>query len=280
MDIKENKEIRPIQRDIRFFVFGLFILYLIGCAILSLTLGFFKEWGLIERSENGIYFSVDAVNADLIEFYNAFNAPRRVYLQMLKGNLFITVLFSLVLFAAFMRLTSSRKNKGARADNQDESNQDLIPLPFGIDFVILDLPGSTKEGVFLSIAEFVERKSLIKDSRRLKESFLERERLGSSAIGSGIALPEACFVDMPKEYVLILCRLKEKIDFDSIDSLPVSILLVFLCREKNKISRLKPVMRLIDILRPESYQKRFLEVTDEQEACRLLQEADASAPRY
>jgi len=272
--MKDNGRTRTIGRDIRFFVFGLFVIYFIGCAILALTLGFFTDWGLIERGKNGIYFSIDESGTELVEFYNVFNTPKLVYLQLLREYPFLTILLSLASFLALMRLPSSReKNKISGVINETKNNEKPFQNPFGIDFIILDLPGLTREEVFSAIAKFIEEKGLTKESKGIKERFMEKERLGSTGIGGGIALPEACFIDMVKEYVLILCRLKEKIDFDSIDSEPVSILLVFLCRGKNEISRLKPIMRLIEFLGSEVYKKRFLDAMNEQDCYRILEEA-------
>lgn len=56
---------------------------------------------------------------------------------------------------------------------------------------------------------------------------LKREELGSTGIGGGIAIPHARLPDLQRPYAL-LARLKDPMEFDSIDGQPVDIVIVLL----------------------------------------------------
>ena len=63
-----------------------------------------------------------------------------------------------------------------------------------VDSIILDLAGKTKEEVLFNIVKFAKQKKLIKDEQLIYKKFLNREQLGTTAIGQGVALPEACWI--------------------------------------------------------------------------------------
>lgn len=126
------------------------------------------------------------------------------------------------------------------------------------DLIILDLEGKTKEDVLLNIAKFVKEKGLIKDERIVYQKFLDREMSGTTAIGAGVALPEACWIEMARPYSFILCRAKEDIDFNSVDKKPVRIILASLGGDKEDLTRMKHITRLVKALKSVHFRTMFL----------------------
>ncbi|HHT9138649.1 MAG TPA: PTS sugar transporter subunit IIA [Candidatus Wunengus sp. YC60] len=139
-----------------------------------------------------------------------------------------------------------------------------------VDSIILDLAGKTKEEVLLNIVKFAKQEKLIQDEQLVYSKFLQREQLGTTAIGKGIALPEACWTEMSKPYVFILCRTKELVDFNSLDGKPVRIILVSLGRDKADLTRLKPMARLAKLLKSKEFRNNFLKVRSIDKAQLLL----------
>ena len=137
--------------------------------------------------------------------------------------------------------------------------------------VILDLEGKTKEDILLNIAKFAKEKGLIKNEQIVYQKFLEREQRGATGIGNGIALPEACWIEMNRPYAFILCRTKESIDFQSLDGKPVRIILASLGRDKNDLTRLKQMANLTKFLKTQKLMERFLNAQSRDEVYALLQ---------
>ena len=127
-----------------------------------------------------------------------------------------------------------------------------------VDSIILDLAGKTKEEVFLNISKFAKQGKLIKDEQLIYRQFLKREQLGTTAIGKGVALPEACWMAMSRPYVFILCRTKELVDFNSLDGKPVRIILASLGRDKADLTRLRPMAKLARLLKNNEFRDSFL----------------------
>jgi len=128
------------------------------------------------------------------------------------------------------------------------------------DSIILDLAGKTKEEVLLNISKFAKQEKLIKDEQLIYRKFLEREQLGTTAIGKGVALPEACWIAMSRPYAFILCRTKKPVNFNSLDGKPVRIILVSLGRDKADLTRLKPLAKLARLLKNSEFRDSFLNV--------------------
>jgi len=139
-----------------------------------------------------------------------------------------------------------------------------------LDSIILDLEGKTKEEVLLNIAKFAKQEKLIKDEYPIYRKFLEREQLGTTAIGKGVALPEACWIAMSRPYAFILCRTKEPVDFNSLDGKPVRLILVALGGNKTDLTRLKPMVKLTRLLKNREFRNSFLNVKNTEDVYSLL----------
>ncbi len=89
------------------------------------------------------------------------------------------------------------------------------------DRILLDLKAKDKEGV---LREMVSVLNLPKDKEDLLiSSLMQREKLGSTGIGKGIAIPHCRSVAVDN-ITLIVGISKEGVDFDSLDGKPVHII--------------------------------------------------------
>lgn len=85
------------------------------------------------------------------------------------------------------------------------------------------VPGSSKKKVLEQIAHYVTSEFPDLDETSLYNSLLNRERLGSTGIGQGIAIPH-CRLENCHKVIGVLLTLSEPIPFDAIDNEPVDLL--------------------------------------------------------
>src|SRR5260370_18658568 len=106
---------------------------------------------------------------------------------------------------------------------------EIADLLTGPDAVLANLKASGKKAL---LAELASRgATLFKlDERRLFDRLLERERLGSTGIGGGIAIPHARLSTLAKP-IGLFARLPQPIDFDALDDPPVPILFLLTAPE-------------------------------------------------
>ena len=86
------------------------------------------------------------------------------------------------------------------------------------------------------------------EERLIYETLLQRERLGSTGIGEGIAIPHGKLPKLDRLFGL-LARLDRPIDFEALDAQPVDILFLLLAPEGAGADHLKALARVARVLR-------------------------------
>jgi len=120
----------------------------------------------------------------------------------------------------------------------------------GPDAVLACVKASGKKALLAELAG--KAAALYKlDERRLFDRLLERERLGSTGIGGGIAIPHGRMADLSKP-VGLFARLGHPVDFDSIDERPVDTVFLLLAPEGAGADHLKALARVSRLLRDRS----------------------------
>src|SRR5579883_2436378 len=84
--------------------------------------------------------------------------------------------------------------------------------------------------------------------RRIFETLLERERLGTTGVGNGIAIPHGKLGELKRLYGLF-ARLDRPIDFDAIDEQPIDLVFLLLAPEGAGADHLKALARVSRLLR-------------------------------
>jgi PTS system nitrogen regulatory IIA component len=84
--------------------------------------------------------------------------------------------------------------------------------------------------------------------RRIFEVLVERERLGTTGVGNGIAIPHGKLSELTSLSALF-ARLETPIDFDAIDDQPVDLICVLLAPESAGADHLKALARVSRLLR-------------------------------
>lgn len=93
-----------------------------------------------------------------------------------------------------------------------------------IDRIVLDATGSSKKNLLEMAARFLADAESDVDERVIFESLCQRERLGSTGLGGGVAIPHAR-VHNQKELRACLIRLRHPVNFDAPDGQAVDTVL-------------------------------------------------------
>ncbi len=86
------------------------------------------------------------------------------------------------------------------------------------------------------------------DERFIFDALLQRERLGSTGVGRGIAIPHARLPGLDK-IATVFAQLEDPIDFDCADGEPVDLVFVLLAPEQAGADHLKALARISRVLR-------------------------------
>ena len=85
-------------------------------------------------------------------------------------------------------------------------------------------------------------------AREIFDTLLQRERLGSTGLGRGIAIPHVKFKSL-KKIVCLFARLETPIDFESLDNEPVDLIFLLLAPEHASGDHLKALARISRLMR-------------------------------
>jgi PTS system nitrogen regulatory IIA component len=113
--------------------------------------------------------------------------------------------------------------------------------------VLADLSASGRKQVLHALAELAER-TLGVDARPVLEAVMERERLGSTGVGEGVAIPHARSPLVDSVYG-VFARLKTPVDFDAIDGRPADLVFMLLAPEDSGAEHLKALARVSRLFR-------------------------------
>ncbi|MFQ5356099.1 MAG: PTS sugar transporter subunit IIA, partial [Mariprofundaceae bacterium] len=125
------------------------------------------------------------------------------------------------------------------------------------DHVLLDSQANCRRGLITELTKMLPNI----DSDLALEVIMSRERLGSTGIGYGVAIPHGKLADLSAP-VLVVARHKQGIDFDAIDGKPVHIAVLLLASDKEDRAHLELLAHLARILQNEKTRQQIIQAED------------------
>jgi nitrogen PTS system EIIA component len=141
------------------------------------------------------------------------------------------------------------------------------------DLIAPSLTGTTKTAVLRELAEHLARQQGEIDASRLVEVLWERERLGSTAIGDGIAIPHGKLPGL-KGVIGAFGRHVAGVDFDSLDGSPTHLFFLLVAPEDSVGQHLKALARVSRLLKDRAFRDKLIGAPDGAELFRLIREED------
>jgi len=142
------------------------------------------------------------------------------------------------------------------------------------DLVVAKLRSGSKRDVLDEMTQALCRVHREIDPARLLAVLEEREKLGSTAIGGGIAIPHGKLPGL--DHVLVAFgRSPEGVDFDSVDGAPTRLLFLLVAPEDSSGMHLKALARISRLLKEQEVRERLLACEDRCDLFRAICEEDA-----
>jgi nitrogen PTS system EIIA component len=142
--------------------------------------------------------------------------------------------------------------------------------------VTAELTATDKAGALREIAGHLvaHNPDLGLDQAQVLAALMERERLGSTGVGQGVAIPHARIPNLPQLYS-VFARSKPGIAFDAIDQQPVTLFFLLLVPESAAGVHLKALSRIARLLKNDDFRRQLLELGDAKAIYRTLLDEDA-----
>ncbi len=140
--------------------------------------------------------------------------------------------------------------------------------------VVPQLTGGTKAEVLTQLAQCLCNAHSEIAFDRLIGVLNERERLGSTAIGDGIAIPHGKLRGIT-QILGVFGRSRAGVDFESLDGGPTHLFFLLVAPEDSASLHLKALARVSRLFKDASFRQRLLDAPDADELYRLLKEEDS-----
>jgi PTS system nitrogen regulatory IIA component len=114
------------------------------------------------------------------------------------------------------------------------------------------------------------------NERAIFEILLQREKLGSTGVGSGVAIPHGKLPKLAKLFGLF-ARLDRPIDFEALDAQPVDLIFLLLAPESAGADHLKALARVARLLRNPEIARKLRDCRDAEALYAVLALPSASA---
>lgn len=142
------------------------------------------------------------------------------------------------------------------------------------DLLIPNLQSKNKKGVLEELAGVLVDQGKLLDLERVVEVLLDREKLGSTGIGDGIAIPHGKIRDLGG-VVASFGRSREGVDFESIDQKPTHLFFLLVAPENSAGMHLKALARISRLLKDPNFRKKLMEAGDKDELFQIISEEDS-----
>jgi len=144
---------------------------------------------------------------------------------------------------------------------------------FKKEFIIQELAAKTKRDVLLELSTAFLRGPYAFDGDRVVEVLLNREKLGSTGIGDGIAIPHGKLEGLT-DLVLAFGRSSGGIDFQAMDGRPVHLFFLLMAPENSEGQYLKALAKISRMLKDASFRKRLMDAATAAEIYRIVTDKD------
>ncbi len=139
--------------------------------------------------------------------------------------------------------------------------------------IVAELKAKDKKGVLGELAETIAKQDASIDRETLVKILVERENLGTTGIGDGVAIPHGKIEEI-KHPMLSFGRSKEGLDFDSLDGLPVFLFFLLVAPEDSSEIHLQVLARIAKIFKNNAFRKKLKEAGDRKEIYQMIIQTD------
>ncbi|MCF7913513.1 MAG: PTS sugar transporter subunit IIA [Candidatus Cloacimonetes bacterium] len=137
---------------------------------------------------------------------------------------------------------------------------------------IIDLQATDKAGVLQEMLDVITRSQKITDPKKFRKAILDREKLMSTGIGYGIAVPHARDRTV-QDFIIAVGRIPDGVKYESIDNEPVQLIFMIGASDKQDKDYIKLLSRLVLRLKNDDLKNKILAAKDANEIYEIIRES-------
>ncbi len=142
-----------------------------------------------------------------------------------------------------------------------------------LEYLADDLLAKNKTEALAELSEMVIKGPLKLNKLQILDVLQQREKLGSTGIGDGVAIPHGKIGDI-EELIVAFGRSKNGVSFDSIDGKPVHLFFLLLAPENCTGQHLKALAKISKMLKVGNFRKKLMEAKSNSDLYKIIIEQD------
>ncbi len=141
------------------------------------------------------------------------------------------------------------------------------------EFILEDIRAENKREALAEMVEVLAQGNVRPGPEAMLRVLLEREKLGSTGIGDGIAIPHGKLGGL-EEMVIAFGRSGRGIEFDAMDGKPVYLVFLLIAPENSAGQHLKALAKISRMMKDEAYRKALREAKTHEDLIRIIADKD------
>jgi PTS system nitrogen regulatory IIA component len=141
------------------------------------------------------------------------------------------------------------------------------------ELILSDLKAGNKEEVLKELADWMADHVSGLDAEEILQVLLDRERLGSTGIGEGFAIPHGKLKHL-EGMVIAFGRSRQGIPFDSLDGKPAYYFFILIAPEDSAGLHLKALAKISRFMKNSSFKESLARASNREELQKVIQEQD------
>lgn len=143
------------------------------------------------------------------------------------------------------------------------------------DKIIPELKGKDKDSIIIELIDQFKEDDKVKDVEKVREVVLEREKIMSTGVGKGFAIPHAK-TDAVSEIIAGFGKLTEPIDFKALDGEPVNLVFLLVGKENLVGPHIKLLSRISRMMNKDGFRKKLIDADTQEEILSIFEEEERS----
>jgi len=138
-----------------------------------------------------------------------------------------------------------------------------------------NLPGKTKDEIISEMVDLVGTSKKVLDKEKVKEAIFEREKIMSTGVGNGFAIPHGK-TDAVSDIVAAFAITAEPIDYQSLDEQPVRLVFLLVGKDSMVGPHIKLLSRISRLMNKEEFRKKLLTAASSKEVLEIFRAEEAT----
>jgi len=145
------------------------------------------------------------------------------------------------------------------------------------DSTIVDLKGETKEEIIAELVDSLANSDAITDRDKVLQAVLEREKVMSTGIGDGIAIPHGKS-DSVEQLIAALGTQRRGVDFEALDGEPAYVFFLLVSPANVSGPHIKALARISRLLKNDEFKKKLIAAESSTAVIGIIETEESNTP--